>query len=111
MMPDQRGNPRVSIFTGGDLYRTPDGERVGRALLIDVSVTGIKVETLEPLEVGEQVFIDFQMKDHIFSRVPVRVERVQSHPGSYLSGLSFQREDVRHRVRQALMKLFEDGPK
>jgi hypothetical protein len=51
------------------------------------------------------VFIDFQMGDRVFQRVPVRVERVQPHAGSFLSGLSFQREDVRSRIQGALKDL------
>ncbi len=110
MISDNRGNARVSIFSGGDLYRAPDGEKIGRAILKDVSATGLRVETLEPLTPGEQVFIDFQMAGGpVFSRVAARVERVQAHAGSFHAGLSFQREDVRHRVREALSKLFETG--
>lgn len=108
MIPEHRDNARVSVFSGGDLFRRPDGDRIGHAVLRDVSVSGVRVETLEPLTAGEQVYIDFQVgRTHVFSRVPVRVERVQSQGASYLAGLSFQREDVRHRVRQALARLFE----
>jgi hypothetical protein len=108
MISDNRSHPRVGIFSGGELYRRPDGERIGRALIKDVSATGLRVETLETLVPGEQVFLDFQVAGGpVFNRVATRVERVQSHAGSFLAGLSFQREDVRHRIRQVLAKLFE----
>ena len=82
MISDNREHSRVSVFFGGDVYRRPDGERVGRAILKDVSVTGLRVETLESLSPGEQVFVDFQMgPSHIFRRVPVRVERVTAMSG------------------------------
>ena len=107
MISENRGSARVSLFTGGDVYRRPDGDKIGRAIIKDVSATGLRVETLEALAAGEQVYVDFQVGSHVFSRVPVRVERAHVHAGSFLSGLSFQREDVRHRIRQALAKLFE----
>ena len=110
MISDHRNDARVSVFSGGDLYRRPDGDKIGRAIIKDVSATGLRVETLESLPEGEQIFIDFQVgSGPIFTRVPVRVERVQTHAGSFLAGLSFQREDVRDRIRQALAKLFESG--
>lgn len=105
MISDHRKNARVSFFSGGDIYRQPDGERVGRILIKDVSATGLRVETLETLKQGEQVFIDFQIRETIFKRVPVRVERIQTHAGSFLSGLSFQREDVRSKVQEALRSI------
>ena len=109
MISDHRTEARVSVFIGGDLYREPGGERFARVLLKDVSATGLKVETLEPLTSGERVFIDFQVGQNVFVQVPVRVERVQPHAGSYLSGLSFQDEDIRQDVRQSLAKLFESA--
>jgi hypothetical protein len=109
MISDNRRQARVSMFTGGDVYRRPDGERLCRAIIKDVSAGGMQVETLEALQAGEQVFIDFQVPGGaVFSRVAVRVERAQAFAGSFLAGLSFQREDVRTKVREALAKLF--GP-
>lgn len=105
MISDHRKNARVSFFSGGDLYRTLDGERVGRILIKDVSATGLRVETLESLKPGEQVFVDFHIRGVLFDRVPVRVERVQAHAGSFLSGLSFQREDIRTKVQEALRSM------
>ena len=110
MISDNRRQARVSVFTGGDLYRQPDGPKVCRAILKDVSVGGLQVEMLESLHAGEQVFIDFQIPGSpVFSRVAVRVERIQPFAGSFLAGLSFQREDVRSRVREALKKFVESG--
>ena len=107
MITDHRGDVRVSVFSGGDLYRKADGERIGRALVKDVSGTGLKVETLESLSVGETAFIDFQIgKTAVFMRVPVRVERIRSHAGSFLAGMSFLQEEDRAQVRKALSKLF-----
>lgn len=110
MITDHRGDVRVSIFSGGDLYRRSDGDRIGRALIKDVSATGLRVETLEALSLGEKVFIDFQIgKEAVFMRVPVKVERVRSYAGSFLAGISFQQEEDRLQVRRALAKLFEPG--
>ena len=106
MISDHRSDARVSVFIGGDLYRERGSDRFARVLVKDVSATGLKVETLEPLTSGLKVFIDFQVGENVFVQVPVRVERVQSHAGSYQSGLSFQDEDVRQDVRKALAKLF-----
>jgi hypothetical protein len=111
MITELRGDARVSVFSGGDLYRKADGDRIGHALVKDVSATGLKVETLDCLNVGERIFVDFRIgKRAMFMRMPVRVERIQSHAGSYHSGLRFQNEEDRMQVRQALAALF-DGKK
>jgi hypothetical protein len=108
MITDHRGEARVSVFSGGDLYRKSDGDRIGRALVKDVSGTGLRVETLESLSVGDEVFVDFQVgKGGLFLRVPVKVERVRTHAGSFLAGLSFRTEEDRAAVRRALAKLFD----
>jgi hypothetical protein len=110
MISDQRSHYRVSFFLGGDIYKTVDGERIGRAIIRDVSFSGMRIETLEPLEQGETVYLDFEVGGRFrFPKVPLMVARLYRHTGSYLIGLTFQRGEDKRRVRQALAFMIESS--
>lgn len=110
MISDSRTHNRVSFFMGGDLYRDPNGHKAGRAVIHDISFSGLRLETLEPLQAGENVFVDFTVCGRFrFNKVPVSVARTQRQGGSYLSGLRFQRGEDRRKIRQALAFAIESS--
>ena len=104
MISDQRTNNRMSFFVGGDMYRDALGEkRMGRVIIRDISVDGLCVECLDALEVGDGVFVDFEIAGRFFFRhVPVTVTRVQKNQGSYLTGLNLRQGEDRRRIKSAL---------
>ena len=104
MITDQRSHYRVSFFMGGDLYKVGNSLKFGRAVIRDISTSGMRVETLEPLEQGEMVYVDFEIGGRFqFEKVPATVARLYPHTGSFLLGLSFQRGEDRRHVREALV--------
>ena len=110
MITDQRRDHRVSFFLGGDVYDSPDGSRAGRAVVRDVSVSGLRIEVLAPVEEGRTLYLDFTVagKFH-FQKIPVQVKRLYRHSGSYLLGLAFREAHDRRRAREALAYVIEKG--
>jgi hypothetical protein len=103
MISDKRLQHRVSFFLGGDFYDSPKGERVGRAIVRDVSASGIRLEALVEVEIGKTIYLDFAITEKFpFQRVPVTILRAYRHTGTFLLGGSFQAGSDRRRVRQAL---------
>ena len=110
MISDQRAHHRVSFFLGADVYKDPAGQKTGRAIIRDISFSGVRIETLEALEQGENVYLDFEIAGKFpFRRVPALVTRTYHHAGSYLAGLSFQRGEDRRHIRQALTYMIESS--
>jgi hypothetical protein len=110
MISDQRTSHRVSFFMGADVYRSPQGQKVGRAVVRDLSVSGMRLETLDALKQGETIFVDFNVAGKFdFQKTPATVTRVYRHSGSFLAGLTLQRGDDRRRMRQALAFVVESS--
>jgi hypothetical protein len=110
MILDQRTSHRVSFFMGGDVYKTADGDRVGRAVVRDASVSGLRIESLVPFQEGETLHLDFTIAGRYqFQRVPALVMRVYRHTGSYLLGLALKEGHDRRRMRQALTFVIESA--
>ncbi len=110
MISEQRTHHRVSFFLGGDIFKDPNADKVGRVIIRDISFSGIRIETLESFEPGETVFLDFDVCGRFsFHRVPAMVARTNRHAGSYLTGLSFRRGEDRRRIRQALAFMIENS--
>lgn len=110
MILDQRSHHRVSFFMGGDIYKSADGDRVGRAVIRDASVSGLRIETLLPYEEGATLYLDFMVAGRFqFQKIPALVMRVYRHTGSYLLGLVFQEGHDRRRMRQALTFVMENA--
>jgi hypothetical protein len=110
MISDQRAHSRVSFFVGGDIYRAAEGDKIGRVIIRDISFSGLRIETLEPWEPGETVFLDFAIAGRFeFRRVPVVVARSDGNQGSYVTGLNFRQGEDRRRVRHALTYTIENS--
>ncbi|MBL0059371.1 MAG: PilZ domain-containing protein [Elusimicrobia bacterium] len=110
MITDQRAHNRVSFFFGGDIYKDADGEKVGRVIIRDISFSGLRIETLEPWEPGQTVFLDFDIAGRFeFRRVPVVVARSDGNQGSFVTGLNFRQGEDRRRVRHALTYAIESS--
>ncbi|MBI4396731.1 MAG: PilZ domain-containing protein, partial [Elusimicrobia bacterium] len=86
------------------------GERVGRAVIRDISYSGMRIETLEALEQGETIFLDFDIAGRfVFQKVPMLITRVYRHSGSLLLGLTFQKGYDRRHIRHALTYVVESS--
>ena len=110
MISDQRAHNRVSFFVGGDIYRQAEGQKVGRAIIRDISFSGLRIETLESWEPGEVVYLDFAIAGRFeFRRVPVVVARSERNMGSFVTGLNFRQGEDRRRVRHALTYAIENS--
>ncbi len=110
MISDQRAHNRVSFFVGGDIYRQAEGQKVGRAIIRDISFSGLRIETLESWEPGEVVYLDFAIAGRFeFRRVPVVVARREGNMGSFVTGLNFRQGEDRRRVRHALTYAIENS--
>jgi|GEM_PF-2518808 len=110
MISDQRAHNRVSFFVGGDIYRNPEGEKVGRVIIRDISYSGLSIETLESWEPGELVWVDFVIAARFeFRRIPAIVARSHNVQGSYITGLNFRQGEDRRRVRHALSFAIENS--
>jgi hypothetical protein len=110
MITDQRYHPRVSFFMGGDIYKNQGGEKIGHTVIRDLSLSGMRVETLECLEVTQTVYVDFSVAGKFaFQRVPARVTRIYRNVGSYMAGLTFIDGHFKRKIHQALNFVLEDG--
>jgi hypothetical protein len=109
MITDQRYNPRVSFFMGGDIYKNPRGEKIGRTIIRDLSLSGMRIETLDGLDLNQTVYVDFEVAGKFrFEKVPARVTRIFRHSGVFLAGLCFLDGHDKRRIRQALCFVLED---
>lgn len=110
MITDQRYNPRLSIFMGGDIYKNPHGDKLGRTIIRDISVSGMRIETLDGLAAHETVYVDFDVAGKFqFAKVPARVTRIFRHMDVFLAGLCFLDGHDKRRVHQALSYVLEDS--
>ncbi len=110
MISDQRAHNRVSFFVGGDIYRQPEGEKLGRVVIRDISYSGLCIETLEPWEPGDIAYLDFAIAGRFeFRRIPVIVARSHNQQGSFVTGLNFRQGEDRRRVRHALAFTIESS--
>jgi hypothetical protein len=100
---DQRRDHRVAFFLGADLYLRPDGEKAGRAVVRDLSVSGMRLEALAPVSEGKVLYVDFELAGRYkFQKVPAEVRRVYQHRNGFILGLVFQEPHDRRRLREAL---------
>ncbi|MGQ0644152.1 MAG: PilZ domain-containing protein [Elusimicrobiota bacterium] len=110
MLTDQRYHPRVSVFFGGSLYKSPQGEKIGRAIIRDMSQSGMRIESIDPLEKDQTVYVDFEVAGRFdFKKVPALVTRSFKRQSGYLVGLTFLDGHHKRRVRQALSFVLDDG--
>jgi len=110
MISDQRYSPRVSFFMGGDIYVNPNGEKLGRTIIRDLSLSGMRIETLDGLDVNQTIYIDFEVAGKFaFRKVAARVTRLYRHTNCYLAGVTFLDSHEKRRIRHALTFVLEDN--
>ncbi|HRY30042.1 MAG TPA: PilZ domain-containing protein [Elusimicrobiota bacterium] len=110
MISDQRHHHRVSFFVGAGVSSNLEGSDSVRAVIRDISVSGLRIETLAKFEEGRTVYLDFNVAGRFqFTKMPAVVKRVYRHGGGFLLGLMMQDGTDRRRVRQALTYVMENA--
>lgn len=110
MISDQRSHNRVSFFVAGDIFRHPEGEKIGRVIIRDISFGGLSIETLESWEPGETAYLDFDIAGRFsFRKIPLTVARTARNGGSYVTGLNFHHGEDRRKIRHALAFTIESS--
>lgn len=101
-----RSGPRLATTLPVAL-RFPDvdpPEAWGR--MIDLSTSGVKLETRWPLKVGQAVYVTFYARAEMkLENLRARVVRVGWEEGYYIGGLAFDESVDQSYMREALMAL------
>lgn len=110
MILDQRYCPRVSLFLDGELFKDPDGVRISRVVIRDLSSSGMRIEALDGLDLDETVYVDFSVAGRFdFKRIPARVTRIYPSASCNLVGLTFLNGHNKRKIHQALNFVLQDN--
>ncbi len=105
-MNDLRAGPRLSTSLPV-ILQFPDGVPTeGWGRILDLSLSGVKLESRWPLKVGQAVYITFEPQHEMrLENLRARVVRVQWEEGYYVAGLSFDESVDQAYLREALISL------
>ena len=106
-MFDSRENPRIGASIPVAI-RFQDGEATeGWGRLLDISMTGARLESRWPHRVGQNVDLHFEIEEGLVLRdIKARVTRVGWKEGYYQVGLAFDTTPLgKARLREALTVL------
>ncbi len=109
-MLELRGSPRLSTTLPVAL-RFPDTENPeGWGRIIDLSPTGVKLETRWPLKVGESVYLTFIPTHELrLENLRAQVLRVDWEDGYFIGGMIFDASVDQNYLKDALVALMTKG--
>lgn len=103
---DMRSGPRLAASLPVVLRFPDTNPPDGWGRILDLSLTGMKLETRWPLKVGQAVYVTFEPQNQTrLENLRARVVRVTWEEGYYVAGVAFDESVDQAYLREALILL------
>lgn len=105
-MADVRAAPRLSTSLPVALQFAEAAPSQGWGRILDLSMSGVRLETRWPLKVGQAVYLTFEPQNEVrLENLRARVVRLMWEEGYYVAGLAFDETVDQAYLREALILL------